>query len=63
MQHSNYKKETWEDKFERKFWAGNKAKLKWVRFIKRFNNHKYRRKGKEEIEKEIWYGKINKENK
>ena len=53
MQHSNYKKLTWEDKFERKFWAGNKAKLKWVRFIKRFNNHKYRRKGKEEIEKEI----------
>ena len=52
MQHSNYKKETWEDKFERKFWAGNKAKLKWVRFIKRFNNKKYRRKGKEELKVE-----------
>ena len=36
-------KMTREDKFERKWWANNRAKRVWVRFEKRANRRKFRR--------------------
>ena len=43
---SEYKKETKEDKFDRKYWGSQKAKQSWLRWTKRTNNRKIRRKKK-----------------
>lgn len=42
-QKSYHKKVTWEDKFDRKWLAGNKAKQIWIRDMKRANNRSFRR--------------------
>ena len=43
MEKGIHKKLTWEEKFDRKYWAGNKAKRIWVRWMKHTNNKKLRR--------------------
>ena len=46
---NEFKKTTWEDKFERKYWVSNKAKRSWIRFTKKYNNKKFRKiKGEED---------------
>lgn len=42
-QRSEMKKMTYEDKFDRHYWVNNKAKRCYIKFMKRYNNHKYRR--------------------
>ena len=44
MKSNIHKKMTHEDKFERKWWVDNRAKRVWVRFEKRANRRKFRRK-------------------
>lgn len=43
MKSNIYKKLTYEDKFERKWWIDTRAKRVWVRFEKRANRRKFRR--------------------
>lgn len=43
MNRAIYRKQTREDKFERKYWVHNRAKRNLIRFIKRINNKKIRR--------------------
>ena len=50
---STMKKETQENKFERKYWVDNRAKRCFVRFLKKYNNKKFRRLIKERAREEI----------
>lgn len=47
-----FKKETWEDKFARKFYCQH-ARLNSVRGDKKRNTKKFRKLGKQEIKNEI----------
>ena len=42
----NFKKETRECKFDRKYWVHNTAKRNFFRYIKRYNNKVFRKKYK-----------------
>lgn len=46
---NSYRKETYEDKFDRKYWVHNAAKRSWIRWTKRKNNKKYRHDNKPKI--------------
>lgn len=50
---NNYKKETKENKFDRKYWVDNKGKRTYFRFVKKYNNKIFRQKQKTELNKEI----------
>lgn len=56
MANNLHKRQTHEDKFDRKFWVHNKAKRIWLRFTKRSNEKKFRRIGKQEVRKSLDYG-------
>ena len=48
-----YKKFTYEDKFDRRWWADGRAKRSWIKFTKANNNRKFRRLYKQ-IDKDIF---------
>ena len=39
----NIKKYTFESRFDRKYWVSNTAKRNYFRFLKRYNNKRFRR--------------------
>ena len=52
-QRALYKHMTYEDKFDRKYWVHNRAKRKFVKFLKHNNNNKLRRICNKQIKQDM----------